>query len=103
MFRRYSYSVAFLSLTALTLSGCGNLVSGAHSYSFNVGYENGKSPIVAQENATGGKDAAFNMCATIYQMSTAGTPNDGIDWSSVNSDEFLDGCMAAAGYELIKK
>lgn len=41
----------------------------------------------------GQSDNPTDACNFILEMSAAGTTNDGIDWASLDSNEYLSGCM----------
>lgn len=65
----------------------------SNSYSYDVGYELGSSGSIGQMIFYGQSDNPTDACNFVLQMSVDGTTNDGIDWVSVDSKEFLKGCL----------
>lgn len=68
--------------------------SSSESESYKIGYELGISGSIGQLIFQGGAESAEEACNFILEMSRGGTTNDGIDWASLNSTEYLDGCLA---------
>lgn len=90
--------------TTLALTGCStsnsNLNDGSgsiiesNSFSYEVGYELGISGSIGQMIFYGQSDNPTDACRFVIQMSREGTTNDGIDWVSLNEEDFLKGCLA---------
>ncbi len=88
-----------LFMFPVLLSGCSNNESNsesgsvANSYSYDVGYELGTSGSIGQMIFYGQSDNPTDACKFVLDMSALGTTNDGIDWATLDSDEFLSGCL----------
>lgn len=39
---------------------------------------------------------AKELCMFLLDLSLNSSPNDGIDWASINSDDYLQGCLVGA-------
>lgn len=103
-FHKSTYKCLTLISIALALTGCSsastNLNDGSetiiesNSFSYEVGYELGISGSIGQMIFYGQSDNPTDACSFVIQMSREGTTNDGIDWVSLNEDDFLKGCLA---------
>jgi hypothetical protein len=103
-FHKSAYkSLAFICM-ALALSGCSSegtndndgseAIIESNSFSYEVGYELGISGSIGQMIFYGQSDNPNDACRFVIQMSREGTTNDGIDWVSLNEEDFLKGCLA---------
>ena len=79
--------------TALLVSGCSS-----NSDSYNLGYEQGSSEAFSQV-VFYGSSSPQSQCSLMLRTAKEGTPNDGIDWDSVDSGDFLRGCFD--GYKAV--
>jgi hypothetical protein len=66
----------------------------ADSESYKVGYDLGVSGSIGQMIFYGQAEGPSEACSFVLDMSVQGTTNDGIDWASLDQNEYLDGCMA---------
>jgi hypothetical protein len=74
-------------LLSLTLSGCG-----AGNSSYDLGYELGTSQDFASM-VLYSDESISTLCRQVVNLSKSGTTNDGIDWSLIDSSDFVQGCM----------
>ena len=63
------------------------------SNSFDVGYEAGFSGAVGRAYVGGLGLNSRDICKSLVEISQAGLPNDGIDWSSIDVNDFVKGCL----------
>ena len=74
-------------LLSTTLVGC----SGGKD-SYNLGYEVGMTPAI---NTLYSDKSITSQCRSVLLLARIGTTNDGIDWESVDTAQFLKGCEDA--------
>ena len=94
---RFRYALLILLSLPLTACAANGADSGpgsiAKSFSYDVGYELGSSGSIGQMIFYGQSDNPTDACNFVLEMSVGGTTNDGIDWLSVDSNDFLNGCL----------
>ena len=64
--------------------------------SYDVGYEMGISGAIGEGYVSSLGANAEEICKFLLEMAQGGTPNDGINWASINSEEYLQGCIDGA-------
>lgn len=90
---KLSLTLSSVVVTAFMLTSCSGVGSIAQSESYKVGYDLGVSGSIGQMIFYGQAGGPSEACASIFDLSVAGTTNDGIDWASLDRDQYLDGCM----------
>ena len=65
----------------------------SETYSHQLGYEVGASEEFLNQLLLGAAENDKDLCNLIYTMSVDGTTSDGIDWASVDEEEFMSGCL----------
>jgi hypothetical protein len=63
------------------------------NYSYEVGYEAGFSGVVGRAYVGGLGSNSKAICQSLVEISQAGLPNDGINWSSIKIEDFVEGCL----------
>ena len=80
--------IATVFVSIAFLSGLLGLVGGT-SFSYDVGFDTG----TVYYHQVIYFDSPEDYCRMIVDMSKGGTPTDNIDWASVDSAEFIRGCV----------
>ena len=63
------------------------------SDSYEVGYTTGMSGAIGEGYISSIGSNAEEICMFLLDLSLNGSPNDGIDWASINVSEFVKGCL----------
>lgn len=66
------------------------------SDSYEVGYTTGMSGAIGEGYISSIGSNAEEICMFLLDLSLNGSPNDGIDWQSIDSVDYLEGCLDGA-------
>ncbi len=64
--------------------------------SYKVGFTTGTSGAIGQGYNSSIGSNAKEICSFLLELALNGSPNDGINWQSINSDDYLEGCLDGA-------
>lgn len=63
------------------------------NYSYQVGYQAGEEAVAGNDFFAASSPSS--LCQTLVDMSKSGSTNDGINWSIVDANQFVNGCVSA--------
>jgi len=66
------------------------------NYSYEIGYMTGTSEQLGRTRISLNESNAEELCMFLLDLSLNSSPNDGIDWASINSDDYIQGCLVGA-------
>ena len=64
--------------------------------SYEVGYMTGTSEQLGRTRISMNESTAEELCTFLLDLSLNSLTNDGIDWASINSEDYLQGCLVGA-------